>query len=66
MSKAATFFKKERDPFYKMGAQKERAKAEAEKLAEKRKIALEFKNLGVSVADIAKGTGLSIEEVEKL
>ena len=29
MSKAATFFKKERDPFYKMGAEEERAKAEA-------------------------------------
>ena len=40
----------------------ERAKAEVEK----RKIALEFKNLGVPVADIAKGTGLSIEEIEKL
>ncbi len=40
----------------------ERAKAEAEK----RKIALEFKNLGVPIADIAKGTGLSIEEIEKL
>ncbi len=40
----------------------ERAKAEAEK----RKIALEFKKMGVSLADIAKGTGLSIEEVENL
>ncbi|SEL41220.1 RpnC/YadD family protein [Parapedobacter koreensis] len=70
MLKAASFFKEERDPFYKRGEakgiEKERAKAEAEKLAEKRKIALEFKNLGVSIADIAKGTGLSIEEVEKL
>src|SRR3546814_2870735 len=32
MSKAATFFKEEKDPFYKMGAEKERAKAYAEKL----------------------------------
>src|SRR5690606_3987380 len=39
--------------------EEERAKAEVEK----RKIALEFKNLGVPVADIAKGTGLSIEEI---
>ena len=66
MLKAATFFKEERDPFYKRGQAKERAKAEAEKLAEKRKIALEFKNLGVSISDIAKGTGLSVEEIEKL
>ena len=66
MSKAATFFKKERDPFYKMGAEKERANVEAEKLAEKRKIALEFKNLGVAITDIAKGTGLSVEEIERL
>ena len=62
MLKAASFFKEERDPFYKRGAEKERAKAEAEK----RKIALEFKNLGVSITDIAKGTGLSVEEIEKL
>ncbi|WP_028298194.1 Rpn family recombination-promoting nuclease/putative transposase [Olivibacter sitiensis] len=44
----------------------ERARAEAEILTEKRKIALEFKNLGVAIADIAKATGLTIEEVEKL
>ncbi|WP_317040505.1 PD-(D/E)XK nuclease family transposase [Parapedobacter koreensis] len=44
------------------GAEKERAKAEAEK----RKIALEFKKMGVSIADIAKGTGLSVEEIESL
>lgn len=42
--------------------EEERTKAELEK----RKIALEFKNLGVSVSDIAKGTGLSIDEIEKL
>ena len=29
-------------------------------------IALEFKKMGIAIADIAKGTGLSIEEVEKL
>ncbi|MGK6351620.1 Rpn family recombination-promoting nuclease/putative transposase [Parapedobacter sp. DT-150] len=46
----------------KEGAKKERVKAEAEK----RKIALEFKNMGVPIADIAKGTGLSIKEIESL
>jgi len=44
------------------GRKEERAKAEAEKRA----IALEFKKMGIPVADIAKGTGLSVEEVEKL
>ena len=44
------------------GRLEERAKAEAEKRA----IALEFKKMGVSVADIAKGTGLTVEEIEKL
>lgn len=29
-------------------------------------IALEFKKMGLPVADIAKGTGLSVEEIEKL
>lgn len=29
-------------------------------------IALEFKKMGIAIADIAKGTGLSIEEIEKL
>lgn len=29
-------------------------------------IALEFKKMGLPVADIAKGTGLTIEEIEKL
>lgn len=29
-------------------------------------IALEFKKMGLPVSDIAKGTGLSIEEIEKL
>ena len=42
--------------------QEERAKAEAEKRA----IALEFKKMGIPVADISKGTGLTIEEIEKL
>ncbi|CDS96919.1 hypothetical protein BN1088_1432355 [Sphingobacterium sp. PM2-P1-29] len=29
-------------------------------------IALEFKKMGLPVEDIVKGTGLSIEEIEKL
>ncbi|QIH31612.1 hypothetical protein [Sphingobacterium sp. DR205] len=29
-------------------------------------IALEFKKMGLSIVDIAKGTGISIEEIEKL
>jgi len=29
-------------------------------------IALEFKKMGLPIADIAKGTGLPIEEIEKL
>lgn len=29
-------------------------------------IALEFKNMGIPIADIARGTGLSVEEIEKL
>ncbi len=29
-------------------------------------IALEFKKMGLPIGDIAKGTGLSIEEIEKL
>lgn len=34
--------------------------------AEALDIAKNFKNLGVAIADIAKGTGLTIEEIEKL
>lgn len=29
-------------------------------------IALEFKKMGIPIADIARGTGLSVEEIEKL
>lgn len=42
--------------------EEERKKAKAEKL----KSALEFKKMGVPVADIAKGLELPVEEVEKL
>jgi predicted transposase/invertase (TIGR01784 family) len=36
------------------------------KFEEARAIAREFKKMGISIEDIAKGTGLSIEEIEKL
>lgn len=44
------------------GRLEERAKAEAEKL----KSALSFKNMGIPVEDIAKGLGLTVEQVERL
>lgn len=70
MLKAASFFKEERDPFYKRGQargiekgiEKERAKAEAEKLD----MAREMKKDGISNEQIAKFTKLSITEVESL
>src|SRR5690606_635490 len=46
--------------------QEERAKAEAEKLADKLKSALNFKRMGVPVEDIAEGLGLTVEQVNKL
>lgn len=42
--------------------QEERAKAEAEKL----KSALNFKKMGLPIEDIAKGLGLTVEEIKKL
>jgi len=66
MLKAASFFKEERDPFYKRGQargiEKERAKAEAEKLD----MAREMKKDGISNEQIAKFIKLPIEVVEKL
>ena len=47
----------------------ERAKQEAKQEAEYNKavaIALEFKKMGIPFESIAKGTGLSIREIEKL
>lgn len=74
MESVKTFFKVERDPLYKwgeergirVGAEAEREKAEKEKLNEKIAIALKFKKMGVAVEDIAKGTGLPVEVIEKL
>lgn len=54
------------DKAEKQGIEKGRMKERAKLKAEKHAIALEFKKMGLPVADIAKGTGLSIEEIEKL
>ncbi|QQT62488.1 hypothetical protein I6I97_01305 [Sphingobacterium multivorum] len=48
------------------GRLEERAKAEAEKLAEKLKSALEFKKIVVAVEDIDKALRLTVEQVEEL
>ena len=48
------------------GIEKGRLEEQAKLKAEKRSIALEFKKMGLPIADIAKGTGLSVEEIEKL
>jgi len=56
------------------GRQEERAKAEDEKKELAREVGREkalemarnFKNLGISIGDIAKGTGLSPQEIEAL
>lgn len=46
--------------------EKERACAEAERIAEKLESARKFKEMGMSAQDISKGLNLSIEEIEKL
>ena len=58
--------KQERAQGVLIGRREERARAEAEKLAEKLEAALHFKKMGVPVEDIAKGLGLTVEQVEKL
>ncbi|MCW2264015.1 MULTISPECIES: hypothetical protein [Sphingobacterium] len=54
------------DKAEKQGIEKGRLEERAKLKVEKRTIALEFKKMGLPVADIAKGTGLSIEKIEKL
>ncbi|QRY58310.1 RpnC/YadD family protein [Sphingobacterium siyangense] len=55
------------DKAEKKGIQKGIQKGKIEgKREEAIAIALEFKKMGLPIADIAKGTGLSIEEIEKL
>jgi predicted transposase YdaD len=48
------------------GRQEERAKVEDEKKELAFEMARNFKNLGISIGDIAKGTGLSPQEIEAL
>ena len=50
----------------KIGAQKERAKAEAEKKAEKIESAKKMLSKGLEIQDIADFTGLSLAEIEAL
>jgi hypothetical protein len=54
--------KQERQAGIQQGIEKERARAEAEKLDS----ALEFKKMGIAVADIAKALGLTVEQVDAL
>jgi len=44
------------------GRKEEREKAEAEKLL----IALNFKKMGIPLESISRGTGLSVEDIERL
>lgn len=62
-----TKFKVEKDPFYQDGVKKGIEKGEAiGRHEEALEIAKNLKNLGVSIEDIAKGTGLSVEEIQAL
>ncbi|MGJ1534900.1 Rpn family recombination-promoting nuclease/putative transposase [Sphingobacterium multivorum] len=55
------------DKAEKKGIQKGKIEGKIEgKREEAIAIAMEFKKMGLPIADIAKGTGLSIEEIEKL
>jgi len=54
------------DKAFEKGVQQERAKAEIEKLEGKRETARNLKNIGIAIQDVAKGTGLTIEEIESL
>ncbi|MES2458520.1 MAG: hypothetical protein V4594_23405 [Bacteroidota bacterium] len=63
MQSVSTFFKEENDIFYRRGEEKGIEKGSYKKSLE---VARNFKAMGVPVIDIAKGTGLSIEEIEKL
>lgn len=63
MINVASFFKEEEDPLYLRG---QRKGIEKGKIENRNEVALNLKNMGLAIADIAKGTGLSIEEVEIL
>ncbi|SMC55133.1 hypothetical protein [Pedobacter africanus] len=57
-----SFWKLERDPFYKRGRQV----AEAKALEEKRAIARNLKNKGIDLAIIAEATGLTMKQIQAL
>jgi predicted transposase/invertase (TIGR01784 family) len=59
MINVASFFREEEDPLYLRGQKKG-------KIENQKEIALNLKNMGMPIADIVKGTSLSIEEVEAL
>jgi hypothetical protein len=63
MINVADFFKEEEDPLFRRGHKKG---IETGKIEEQMEIARNFKSIGVATADIAKGTGLSVIEVESL
>lgn len=71
MINVASFFREEEDPLYLRGQKKGIEKGiekgmEKGKIENQKEVALNFKNMGVAIANIAKGTGLSIEEVKAL
>ncbi|MCY4778898.1 hypothetical protein ORI89_04500 [Sphingobacterium sp. UT-1RO-CII-1] len=62
-----TIKRQEREKGLQKGLQTGLEKGKADgKREEAIAIALEFKKMGLPIADIAKGTGLSVEEIEKL
>lgn len=58
MESISTFFKEERDPFYKRGEKKGEHKKAVQ-------IARRLKRMGLPLHDIVKATSLSIAEIEK-
>jgi hypothetical protein len=58
MESISTFFKEERDPFYKRGEKKGEYKKALQ-------IARRLKRMGLPLHDIIKATSLSIAEIEK-
>lgn len=62
MESILTFFKEERDPFYKRGKKAGMAQGEYKKAVQ---IAKRLKRMGLPLHDIVKATSLSIAEIEK-
>lgn len=61
MESISTFFKEERDPYYKKGEKKGLEKGKHSKAIQ---IARKLKKMGLPIKDIAKATSLSIAEIE--